>query len=66
TERIKTEALIKTVEAVVTADEPKQQLKAFTAAIISVLPERRSKKHLVGLDLGKQEPSESLKYRAAA
>nr|WP_289623789.1 transposase [Spartinivicinus marinus] len=66
TERIKTEALIKTVEAVVTADEPKQQLKAFTAAIISVLPERRSKKHLAGLDLGKQEPTDSLKYRAAA
>lgn len=66
TERIKTEALIKTVEAVVTADKPKQQLEAFTTAVMSVLPERQSKKHLTGLDLGKQEPTESLKYRAAA
>ncbi|RDH45595.1 transposase [Zooshikella ganghwensis] len=66
TERIKTEALIKTVEAVVKADEPKRQLEAFTTAMISVLPERQSKKHLAGLDLGKQEPTNSLKYRAAA
>ncbi|WP_038290350.1 hypothetical protein, partial [Zooshikella ganghwensis] len=66
TERLKVEALIKTVQEIVMADEPQKELIAFTKALKKVLPERNSKKHLAGLDLGRQEPTPSLQHRMAA
>ena len=66
TERLKAEALVNTVQEIVMADAPEKEMEAFASALKAVLPTRDSKKHLVGLELGRQEPSPSLIYRAAA
>lgn len=63
-EHLKTEALVETVKEVVTSDDPESSLKALTQALKDVLPVRDSSRHMAGRDLGKQEPTESLKTHA--
>lgn len=62
-ERIKAEALVKTIESIVVADAPKEAFKLFSKAVEEALPDRPSSKHMAGCDLGRQEPTESLKYQ---
>ncbi len=63
-ERLKAEALVDTVKEVVASDDPEAALKSLTKALDDVLPTRESSKHMAGRDLGKQEPTASLKYHA--
>ncbi len=63
-ERLKAEALVDTVKEVVASDDPEAALKSLTKALDDVLPARESSKHMAGRDLGKQEPTASLKYHA--
>lgn len=65
-ELLNVDALIKTVQNVVQADDPVVAFNSFADVMRLSLPERNSKKHLVGLDLGRQEATNSLQYRAAA
>ncbi|MES2366949.1 MAG: hypothetical protein V4563_13825 [Pseudomonadota bacterium] len=65
-ERLKVDALISAIQDVVLAPDPITALDAFTLALRNTLPERTSKKHMVGLNLGIQGPAPSLKYRLTA
>ncbi len=65
-ERLKMESLTETVKDVAMADDPEKALKSFTASLQSVVPVRSSSKHMAGRDLGSQEPSPFLIYRARA
>ncbi|PCK04291.1 MAG: transposase [Alteromonadaceae bacterium] len=65
-ERIKAEALIVTIEKIVVSDNPKDAFNYFSQALVEALPDRPSSKHMAGCDLGRQEPTESLKYQMAA
>ncbi|TMO21337.1 transposase [Pseudoalteromonas sp. S4492] len=64
TEHLKAEALVDTVRDVVASDNPKKALEELTQALIDVLPVRDSSRHMAGRDLGRQEPTESLKAHA--
>lgn len=63
-EHLKAEALMDTVKEVVTSDDPKNALEALAQALKDVLPVRDSSRHMAGRDLGKREPTESLKSHA--
>lgn len=65
-ERLKAESLIDSIKDLISANDPKQALAEFTHALKDCVPTRDSSKHMVGKDLGRQEASETLKYRAAA
>ena len=66
TERLKVDALISTVADIVHADDPVAVLDSFTKSLREALPLRPSKKHMAGLHLGRQDATNSLRYRAAA
>ena len=61
-ERLKMDALINVIAKLVHADDPVCALEAMTQSLLDALPQRESKKHMVGLDLGRQEPTPSLRY----
>ena len=63
-ERLKMEALVDTIRAVVESPEPGESLEELIKDIQKTLPTRDSSKHMTGLDLGRQEPTKSLKYHA--
>lgn len=65
-ERINAQALLKTIEHIVTTDDPKAAFISFCEAVKESLPDRPSSKHMAGCDLGRQEPTHSLKYNIAA
>lgn len=65
-ERLKMDALVGTVTDIVTADDPQAALEAFVQLISEIMPNRPSRKHLAGLELGRLEPTPALRYRAAA
>jgi hypothetical protein len=54
------------VSSIVHSQEPKKEFEKFKAVMQEALPERNSTKHMVGLDLGRMEPTASLKYQMAA
>ena len=60
------EALIDVIRGIVDAENPHQQLDAIMALAKRLFPLRDSAKHMNGRDLGRLEPTPSLKYRAAA
>jgi hypothetical protein len=66
TERLKVDALISTIENIVHAEDPLAVLDSFTKALREALPLRPSRKHMAGLDLGRQEATNSLRYRTVA
>jgi hypothetical protein len=66
TERLKMDALISTVTDIVLAENPIVALDSLTKVLRDAVPERSSRKHMAGLDLGRQEATNSLRYRAAA
>lgn len=63
-ERLKMEALVETIREVIESPEPDKSLEDLIRAIQKTLPTRDSSKHMAGLDLGRQEPTEALKYHA--
>ena len=65
-ECIKAEALVKTIKKIVNSDDPKTAFEAFCTAIEESLSDRPSTKHMARHDLGRQEPTESLRYQKAA
>ena len=63
-EHLKAEALLETIEEVVTSDNPEKALENLTEALKNATPVRDSSRHMAGRDLGKQESTESLKAHA--
>ncbi len=66
TERMRTDALVDTIAEVVRSEDPQSSLEQLSAGLRDVLPDRKSTKHMAGLDLGRMEATPSLKYKAAA
>ncbi len=60
------EALIAVIRGIVDAEDPHQQLDQIITVAKRLFPLRDSAKHMNGRDLGRLEPTPSLKYRAAA
>ena len=60
------EALIEVMRGVAHAENPHQRLEEILTAAKHLFPLRDSAKHMNGRDLGRLEPTLSLKYRAVA
>jgi hypothetical protein len=60
------EALIEVMRGVAHAENPHQRLEEILTAAKQLFPLRDSAKHMNGRDLGRLEPTPSLKYRAVA
>jgi len=56
--------LVDVIEDRVSSEEPREQLKRLTQAVHEVCAFRRCKKHMIQRQLGRLEPTPSLKYRA--
>lgn len=65
-ERLKVQSTIHTITTVVEDVNPQEKLKKLSEILLSQLPDRASSKHMAGLDLGRMDASDSLKYKAAA
>ena len=65
-EHINVAALLDGVSHIVHADEPKSEFEKFRVLMEASLPDRKSSKHLAGRDIGRLEPTASLKYQKAA
>ena len=61
---IQVECLVDVIDALVSSDNPQDTLKRFTKALHEVFALRRSTKHMIQRQLGRLEPTPSLKYRA--
>jgi len=59
-EHLNIEALTETLKEIVTDENPLEKFKIFAKTLYEILPERQSKKHLVGRDLGTTEPIPAL------
>jgi hypothetical protein len=58
------ECLVNVIETLMSSDAPQAHLHRFTHAVHEVFALNRSKKHLTQRQLGRLEPTPSLKYRA--
>jgi hypothetical protein len=56
--------LVDVIEEVVSSDDPQSRLQHFPKGLHEVLAFGRSKKHMIQRQLGRLEPTPSLKYRA--
>jgi hypothetical protein len=56
--------LVDVIDDLVSSDDPQDKLKGFTKALHEVFAFGRSKKHMIQRQLGRLEPTPSLKYRA--
>src|SRR5256712_4365077 len=56
--------LVDVIDDLVSSEEPRDQLKRLTQALHEVFAFSRSKKHMIQRQLGRLEPTPSLKYRA--
>ncbi len=65
-EHINAAALIDGVSHIVYAKEPKSEFAKFKTLMVESLPDRTSRKHLAGLDIGRMETTPALKYHKAA
>jgi SRSO17 transposase len=61
---VQVECLVNVIEHLVSSDTPQEQLHRFTHALHQVFAFGRSKKHMIQRQLGRLEPTPSLKYRA--
>src|SRR5713101_2582517 len=61
---VQVECLVDVIDDLVSSDEPQDKLKRFTKALHEVFAFGRSKKHMIRRQLGRLEPTPSLKYRA--
>ena len=57
------ECLVDVIDDLVSADDPRDKLKRFTTALHEVWAFGSSKKHMIQRQLGRLEPTPSLKYR---
>ena len=64
--RIKVESVLTVIHEVLTAPDPEHHLQQLSDTLVQYFDLRPSEKHRVGRDLGRLEPSPSLKYKAAA
>ena len=58
------QCLVDVIDTVVSSDDPQGQLPRFTQALHEVFAYGRSTKHLIQRQLGRLDPTPSLKYRA--
>lgn len=63
-EKCRVEAFVKYFKEYLLSENPLEKISILEEGIKSIYQLRKSKKHMVGQDLGKMEPAESLKYRA--
>ena len=61
---VQVEWLVEVIDALVSSDNPQDELKRFTKALHEVFALGRSTKHMIQRQLGRLEPTPSLKYRA--
>jgi len=61
---VQVECLVDVIDDLVSSDEPQEKLKRFTTALHEVFAFGRSKKHMIQRQLGRLEPTPSLRYRA--
>jgi DDE superfamily endonuclease len=61
---VQVECLVDVIEDVVSSDDPQSRLQHVTKALHKVFAFGRSKKHMIQRQLGRLEPTPSLKYRA--
>jgi DDE superfamily endonuclease len=61
---VQVECLVEVIDDLVSSDAPQEKLKRFTTALHAVFAFGRSKKHMIQRQLGRLEPTPSLKYRA--
>ena len=61
---VQAECLIDVIDDLVSADQPQDQLQRFTKALHEVFALGQSTKHMIQRQLGRLEPTPSLKYRA--
>jgi hypothetical protein len=64
-EHLNAEALVETIKDIVTDEKPLEKFKLFSETLYDILPNRQSKKHMAGRDLGRIEPTASLIYQNA-
>lgn len=62
--RIKVDSLLTVIQDLVADKNPNEHLAVLTDALTKLFELKQSEKHMVGRDLGRLEPSSSLKYRA--
>jgi len=61
---VQVECLVDVIEDLVSSDDPQSRLQHFTKALHEVFAFGHSKKHMIQRQLGRLEPTPSLKYRA--
>ena len=61
---VQVECLVDIISDLVSSDNPQEKLQRFTQALHEVFAFGRSKKHMIQRQLGRLEPTPSLKYRA--
>jgi hypothetical protein len=61
---VQVECLVEVIDDLVSSDNPQDKLKRFTEALHEVFTLGRSTKHMIQRQLGRFEPTPSLKYRA--
>lgn len=61
---VQVECLVDVINDLVSSDEPQDKLQRFTNAFHEVFAFGQSKKHMIQRQLGRLEPTPSLKYRA--
>jgi hypothetical protein len=61
---VQVECLVDVIDDLVSSDDPQDKLKRFTNALHEIFALGSSKKHMIQRQLGRLEPTPSLKYRA--
>ncbi len=61
---VQVECLVDVIDDLVSADDPQEKLHGLTKALHEVFAFGRSKKHMIQRQLGRLEPTPSLRYRA--
>jgi DDE superfamily endonuclease len=64
--RIKVDSVLTVIRDLLAAEDPERQLQQLADTLAEYFGLRPSEKHMVGRDLGRLEPSPSLKYKGAA
>ena len=64
--RVKVDSLLTIIRELVTADNPVEQLQRLAQQLEEWFPLNSSDKHMVNRDMGRLEPTPSLKYKAIA
>ena len=62
-EHLKAEALVGTIQNIVSQEDPRAAFDAFKQALQETIEERASSKHLADAEMGRMEPSPSLRYQ---